>query len=123
MKYLISLALVLATGVFVYANDTFSLVSACRSENAYVLDLAIAEGLGVQLNPSHTPPQEIFSSEIVLIPLENDWVELRAIGVNPAPIEMIHFENVANCQNETSSEENARFVYEAVLAIRDRIGE
>jgi hypothetical protein len=120
MKYLLSIALVCMTSVFVYANEIFSLLSVCQSESAYVLNLDIADGLGVELNPSHSPQQHLFESGVVRIPLENDWVEVRAIYVTPAPIQMLDLSNLPACAENGQQADPNEIVYRA-LEIRQEI--
>ncbi len=108
------------------ANDYFSLVSACRGASAYVLQISITEGYGLEINPSHSERIEVFESASISIPLDNEWVELRATGVNPAPIQMLHFEGLATCETSASNEAAAltrQDVINAVLALKDRLGE
>lgn len=122
MRYLL-LPLLLAFASIGHASEYFSILSLCQNAESYRMELGLSADIsGLLISPSHSANMEIYESGIVHIPLENEWVELRALGINPAPSEVLHFESVANCQND-GNEENARFVYDAVMAIKDRIGE
>jgi hypothetical protein len=121
----ITLILLLICTLPVLANDYFSLISICKADSSYHLDIAITEGYGVLISPSHSEVFEAYESGVVNVSLNDEWVELRALGTNPAPIQMAYFENVSDCTTSGVNEPalTAQDIYRAILSITHELGD
>lgn len=107
------------------AQGSFQVIRACQAEDSYLLEIGTSGDVtGVTISPSHTETLEGHGERLQLsIPLENEWAEIRAIGINPAPIEMLALENLAACETGENEANQAEFVTNALMQYAEAIQE
>lgn len=125
MKQLSILALLLLLAMPTWAQDAFQVTLSCQSDSAYILHIELSGALtGVAVLPSHTEAIEGYGDSLQLqIPLNNEWAEIRAIGINPAPIEMLALENLAACETGENEANQGEFVINALMQYAEAIQE